>query len=111
MGLHKTDYSNKQYLSKDDFAAGEKKELVIASVSEEKVSSPEGDKSLKAVVHFEGETKPLVLNQTNWDTIEETLDQPDTDEWPSQTITLYVDPNVSFGGRRTGGIRVQGLPF
>jgi hypothetical protein len=33
--------------------------------------------------------------------------ESDTDEWTNKRIVLYTDPNVSYGGKVVGGIRVR----
>jgi hypothetical protein len=51
--------------------------------------------------------KPLVLNSTNIQLCERVFGSDDTDQWIGKKIVLYVDPNVSYGGKITGGIRVR----
>jgi len=51
--------------------------------------------------------KPLVLNSTNIQLITKALGTDETDEWIGKQIVLYNDPNVSFAGKITGGVRVR----
>ena len=51
--------------------------------------------------------KPLVLNSTNIQLSERIFGSDDTDEWVNKKIVLYTDPNVSYGGKVVGGIRVR----
>lgn len=51
--------------------------------------------------------KPLVLNATNIQLCERIFNSDDTDDWNGKKIVLYVDPNVSYAGKLTGGIRVR----
>lgn len=51
--------------------------------------------------------KPLVLNSTNIQLITKALGTDETDEWVGKQIVLFNDPNVSFGGKITGGVRVR----
>ena len=69
------------------------------------VKGEEGDER-KTIMVFEEETKPLILNNTNW-TILEDLYGPESDDWLGKKIELYSDPNVMFGKKRTGGVRVR----
>lgn len=61
----------------------------------------------KYVLHFNELEKPLVLNSTNGQIIASITKSEDFDGWIGKTIVLYFDPNVSFGGKLTGGIRVR----
>jgi hypothetical protein len=61
----------------------------------------------KYVLHFNQFEKPLVLNSTNGQIIASITKSEDFDGWVGKTIVLYFDPNVSFGGKLTGGIRVR----
>ena len=63
---------------------------------------------MKWVVHF-SECKPLVLNSTNGQLISNALSSPETDDWAGKQIVLYNDPNVSFGGKLTGGVRARAV--
>ncbi len=51
--------------------------------------------------------KPLVLNFVNQQSCEEICKSDDTDDWIGKEIVLYTDPNVVYGGKRTGGIRIR----
>lgn len=51
--------------------------------------------------------KPLVLNSTNIQLCQRICDSDDTDHWIGKRIVLYADPNVSYGGKLVGGIRVR----
>lgn len=53
------------------------------------------------------EQKPLVLNSTNLALLEKALGSDDSDDWTGKQIVLYNDENVSFGGKLTGGVRVD----
>ena len=51
--------------------------------------------------------KPMVLNSTNGEAIAEIAGGDTEEEWAGTQIILYHDPNVSFAGKRVGGIRVR----
>jgi hypothetical protein len=61
----------------------------------------------KYALHFNELDKPLVLNSTNGQIIASITKSEDFDGWIGKTIVLYFDPNVSFGGKLTGGIRCR----
>ncbi len=58
-------------------------------------------------MHFQEVDKPCVLNSTNGQIIASITKSEDTDNWAGHKIVLYDDPNVSFGGKLVGGIRVR----
>lgn len=60
----------------------------------------------KWALTFHESDKPLVLNATNIQLLEKILGD-DTDLWTGKRVVLYVDPNVSYGGKIVGGIRVR----
>ena len=63
-----------------------------------------GDDS-KPVAYFYRQEKGLVLNQTNWDTIE-ALYGEESDDWLGKTITLYP-AKAEFKGKRVDAIRIR----
>lgn len=91
------------YLKKEDVLSPIT--VTIRQVTQEEISG-DGGKELKAVLHFVGATKPMVLNKGNAITISESFGD-DTDAWPGKTIEVYHDPSVMFAGKRIGGVRVR----
>ena len=49
----------------------------------------------------------LLLNKQNTLTLIEVFKSDDTDNWLGRSFEAYFDPNVGFGGKKTGGIRVR----
>jgi hypothetical protein len=95
-----------RFLGKKEAGSG----LVVTpdEIRQEDVSSPDGGKEKRVVVYWkEDNVKPLILNTTNAQAIAEILGTEETDEWIGKQIELYHDPNVSFGGKKIGGIRVR----
>jgi hypothetical protein len=91
------------FLKKDD--VGDGLILTIASVRMEDVGNDE-DKETKAVMRFREFQKGLVLNKTNWETIEEVYGE-DSDGWIGKRVKVYFDASVQFKGKRTGGLRIR----
>lgn len=61
----------------------------------------------KWIIHFKELDKPLVLNSTNGQLIAMATGSENSEDWNGKQIVLYNDPNVSFQGKLTGGIRVR----
>ncbi len=91
------------YLKKEDFP-----QPAVMTVSDLKMEKLQDE--TKVVVYFLETDKGLVLNKTNAELIARALNTSQIEEWNGKQITLYNDPSVSFGGKLTGGIRVQANP-
>jgi len=100
MGLKKSEAFPKKYLTVADLN-GRHISVVIADLMQEEVSEKE-----KPVLYFQGGTKPLVLNQTNWSMIEEIMGSEDTDDWVGRKIGLYP-AKTDFQGKRVPCIRIE----
>jgi hypothetical protein len=59
------------------------------------------------IAYFKENIKPMVLNATNAKQIADFAKSKFVEEWNSIIVELYVDPNVSFGGERVGGVRIK----
>lgn len=94
------------YLAKEDLPpAGQSKTFTIRDVLME--TMPGETKEEKPVMYFSDEEKSFVLNITNFNLIAEIYGD-DSDNWRGRQITLHIDPNIQYAGKRVGGIRVRG---
>jgi hypothetical protein len=79
-------------------------ELVIKAVSQEVVGD---EQSEKYALHFRDKNyKPLLLNKTNIRVLVD-LYGGESEAWLGQPIVVYSDPNISYGGKRIGGVRLR----
>ena len=81
--------------------------VTIKGVMQENVAKESEPAEFKYCLTFTNCAKPMVLNNTNAQIIASILKSEETDDWVGQKIVLYDDPNVSFGGKLVGGIRVR----
>lgn len=103
--MHKSDAFPSTYLKQEDLPRPPK--TVEALIEDVRIETMPGDSDEKPVMYFaNGDLKPMILNATNWEIIESVLGE-ESDRWRGQPIELYVDPNVMYAGKRTGGIRVR----
>jgi hypothetical protein len=100
MGIKRSDVFPSKYISSAD-VDGREIELVIQSVEMEDVS----DGEQKAVVYFNKGTKGMVVNVTNWTTLEDAYGL-DTDSWIGQPVILTVE-RTTFKGKPTKGLRLK----
>ena len=75
---------------------------VISNVELEAVGQGQDQKE-KPVLHLEGQ-KPIVLNRTNFETIENAFG--DTAEWAGRKVKVYCAP-TRFQGKAVDGIRID----
>ena len=79
--------------------------LTIAGVKQENVGTQDAPDE-KWTLLFE-ESKPMVLNSTNMQLAAKICGSDDTDDWTGRKVVAYHDPNVSFGGKLVGGVRLR----
>ena len=65
-----------------------------------------GKTKKKPVVFFEKIDKGLTLNATNKETLVAAFGKAPAG-WLGGTVGILVDPNVMFGGKKTGGVRLR----
>jgi hypothetical protein len=92
------------YLTKDDVGLTGKN-LTIASFTRENVA-PQGEE-IKTVIHWTSSDKPLIVNQTNKNRLKSICKGTKVADFIGQTVNVYNDPYVEFGGNVTGGIRIR----
>jgi hypothetical protein len=96
-----------QYLKKEDLSDPVDTELLW--VKEEKVTAPGKGTKTRLVAYFEGLSKGLVLNTANCEKLAEMAGTDDPGEWKDVPLQLWVDPEVKYGGKKIGGIRIRPL--
>jgi hypothetical protein len=94
-----------KYVKKEE--AGNGIVVTIAKVTQENVAMQNQPEELKYILHFQEDIKPLVMNWTNIQLCAQATGTDETDEWAGKQIVLFNDPNVSFGGQITGGVRIR----
>jgi hypothetical protein len=104
MGITRNQAFPSKYMSKEDVLQGPQM-FVVNDVRMETIKGDNSEED-KAVVYFRGHDKPMILNQTNWITLEEAYGA-DTDGWIGKPVEVYHDPGIMYGGKRTGGTRVR----
>ena len=81
----------------------------LLRVKKEEVRDRDTGKMKKRIlVFFENINKPLVLNTTTKDTLVSAFGKNPAG-WVGATVGVYVDPDVMFGGKKVGGVRLRPL--
>jgi hypothetical protein len=94
-----------KYLKKEDIGRGAL--VTIKGLARTNVAMDGEPVENKYVLYFNEFEKPLVLNSTNIHLCAQICGSEDTDDWIGKQLVLYTDPNVSFGGKLIGGLRVR----
>lgn len=93
-----------KYLKADDL---EDRDHIVTIKTVKLEELGQGDETeTKPVLYFQEMDKGVVLNQTNWNTIE-SLYGPESDDWAGKRITLWANHDVSFGNKIVSAIRVR----
>ena len=103
--MHISQLKQSKYLTRGDVGSGVL--VTIKDIFQENVAKEGAPEEMKWCMSFNECEKPMVLNSTNGQIIATITKSEDTDSWPGHKIVLYDDPNVSFGGKLVGGIRVR----
>lgn len=94
-----------KFLKKEEVGRGVL--LTIREIHKENVAGENQAPDEKFIIYFNEAKKGMVLNWTNIQLIAQAIGSEETDDWIGKQIVLYEDPNVSFGGKLTGGIRCR----
>jgi hypothetical protein len=109
--MNLSDLKTSKFLKQSDVGNGVL--VTINRIGHQNVAMEGAEPDEKAVLYFTELEKPLVLNSTNGQIIAK-ISGHDTDiekNWVGLRVVLYTDPNVSYGGKIVGGIRVRAPRF
>lgn len=91
-----------KFLRKEDFDEDQ-----ICTIRTLTLEDMQGEKAEQRwCLHFRERDKPMVLNVTSIRVLEQAFGD-DSDNWIGKKVKVYVDPNVSFGGKVVGGLRLM----
>jgi hypothetical protein len=89
-----------KYLKSEDA----KTKQIVATISHLEMEQVGQDKKEKPVLYFEGSVKPMVLNRTNDEVLDEAFG--DSDAWPGRKIKIYC-VRTQYQGKSVDGLRVE----
>jgi hypothetical protein len=78
--------------------------VTIKSLKIEDMPGSNGEQ--RCVLYFKEQNKGLVLNNTTIRVLESAFGN-ESDDWNGKKAVLYVDPNVTYMGKVTGGLRLR----
>jgi hypothetical protein len=80
----------------------------ITKVKKAELRGNDGTARVRFVLYLEGIDKPMVLNSTNMNELVGKLGRNPAN-WKGAAVGLYVDPNVTYAGKRVAGLRLRVL--
>jgi hypothetical protein len=81
--------------------------VTIRSYEQVNVAKEGAEPEMRWALLFDELDKPAIVNSTNGQIIAAITKSEDFDGWIGHKIVLFNDPNISFGGKLTGGIRCR----
>lgn len=106
MGLSFSSMRESKYLKKEDLDQDTGNLVTIKAYSRVDVSQEGEPPEYKYVVGFHEFDKPMVLNTTNQAILAQIFGD-DAEASIGHQVVVYNDPNISFGGKIVGGIRIR----
>ena len=103
--MHISHLKQSKYLTRADAGAGIL--VTIKEIFQDNVAKEGAPEEMKWCMSFNEVEKPMVLNSTNGQAVAAITGSEETDDWIGRKVVLYDDPNVSFGGKLVGGIRIR----
>ena len=89
---------NPLYLGSHDLEKDKEYKVTIEKIVQDvEVIGEGGKKSKKAICHFKGANKPMILNATNMKMIAKVLNSPMIEDWIGKTVIIKVIQERSFG--------------
>ena len=85
-------------------------EVTILKIGQINVAREDEQPEMKWAAKLEEFKKPMVLNSTNLQLLAKACGSEESDDWIGKKVVIFADPNVSFGGKLVGGLRVK-LPI
>jgi hypothetical protein len=98
------DMLESKYLKQSDV----QDETIVTCVGVKRANMAKEDEEpeYRWIVKWQEFAKPMVINATNIKRLFKYLGD-DTDQWKGGNVILYVDPDIEFGGKVVGGLRVK----
>lgn len=81
--------------------------LTIRGFKQENLESDSGDTEQKLIMYFVEDYKPMVVNRTNAQLLALATGASTSGDAKGKQIVVYADPNISFGSKITGGLRIK----
>jgi len=103
--LDKAVPKNSKFISKEDVDPP-----LLVQIFNMTTDQVEGDAGMieeRAVIHFHGDVKPLILNQVNKELLKAITGATTVGQLRNQQIILYNDMTVMYKGKLTGGVRIR----
>ncbi len=95
-----------KYLKQSDIEG--EQVVTVEKLVKTNVAREDDDPEYKYVIKFAEFEKCMVLNSTNIKRLGKALGD-DTDDWTDGKVIVYVDPDIEYGGKIVGGLRIRAI--
>jgi hypothetical protein len=98
--------SDQAFPSKFLKSADVKAKPIVATISHMEMAlvGQGQEQKLKPVLYFEGGEKPMVLNRTNFEALEDAFG--DSTDWPDHKVKIKCEP-TKYSGKAVDGLRIE----
>jgi len=79
----------------------------ISGMTMDDIETTDGERERRTILHFNGDTKPIILNQTNKELLKEITGETTVGGVKGKKVVLYNDPTIIYKGKLVGGIRLR----
>lgn len=102
-------YRNTKFIQKSEIENSPYGSILVTidKITEENVAPESQSERIKYVIHFKENYKPWAPGVETLEVIKQIVGTGNVDDWSGTKLVLYIDPNVSYQGKVTGGIRCR----
>jgi len=100
--MRASEFLSENYIAKEHLELGKRYALTVTTIDAVQLDSVR-----KPAVSFRETTRRLLLHKCNLRRAVEALGEDDMALWSDCRLVIFHDPDVEFGGRRVGGVRVD----
>jgi hypothetical protein len=79
--------------------------VTIRGLTRRNLAKPDDDPDIKWIVYFKELDRPMAAGPDAITRFTELFPGLTVEEWIGQKCAIYRDPNVTYGGKRVGGLR------
>lgn len=81
--------------------------FIIEKITKEEIIADKGRKETVPLCYFKGEKMPMVLNKTNFKTLEKLFNSDKYSDWYGKEVIVFVQDGITFGKEIVSGLRIK----
>jgi hypothetical protein len=95
------------YLKADILRQSGPRTFTVHGTEIEEFKTKDGDRIERKLAVIVDDGQKFLLNKNNTNALIELFGSDETDAWKGKRFVAYYDPTITFGGKKTGGLRVR----